>query len=122
MPHLHQQTPNKKPREKDRSTSHLKQLQQWLDSFEAVSAAVEQHGELVQLLADNGGICKIDNFLPDFVAEGIHQTLEQFSEADWNVRCSVGVVAAAAAAAAEGRQHQLTCVSPLHCTGHSSRR
>lgn len=120
MPHQHHQNTTNKPRKKDKSTSQLEQLQHWLDSFEAVSAAVERHGDLVQLLTAGGGICKIEDFLPDFVAQGIYQTLEQFSEADWNVRgCGqrLGVVAAVAAAATEGRltpaaMHFPRC--PLH--------
>lgn len=62
-----------------------KQLLKWLDSFDKVSAAVEKHGDLQQLLEQGGGICKIENFLPNFVAEGIHQLLESFTEEDWNV-------------------------------------
>jgi hypothetical protein len=65
--------------------SGTKQLLKWLDSFDKVSAAVEKHGDLQQLLEQGGGIVKVENFLPTFVAEGIYHLLEQFSEADWNV-------------------------------------
>lgn len=67
------------------SSNSNKQLLKWLDSFDKVSAAVEKHGDLQQLLEQGGGICKIENFLPNFVAEGIHQLLETFTEEDWNV-------------------------------------
>jgi hypothetical protein len=63
-----------------------KRLAKWLDSFEKVSAAVDRH-DLLQLLEEGGGICKIENFLPTFVAEDIMEALEQFTEADWNVSC-----------------------------------
>jgi hypothetical protein len=62
-----------------------KRLLKWLDSFEQVSAAIDKHGNLMELLEAGGGICKIENFLPTFVADGIHEMLEQFSEAQWNV-------------------------------------
>lgn len=63
-----------------------KRLVKWLDSFEKVSAAVDRY-TLLQLLEEGGGLCRIEDFLPTFVAEGILETLEQFSEADWNVGC-----------------------------------
>lgn len=74
---------------KDKQTTpnlSRKKLLKWLDSFERVSAAVEKHGDLVQLLEAGGGICKMENFLPEFVAEGIYDMLENFTEAEWNVR------------------------------------
>ena len=75
---------SKKSKKQPLPSAH-KQLFKWLDSYEKASAAVEKHGDLLQLLEQGGGICKIEQFLPVFVAEGIHQLLEQFSEADWNV-------------------------------------
>jgi hypothetical protein len=63
-----------------------KRLLKWLDSFEKVSAAVDKY-DLLQLLEEGGGICRIEDFLPTFVAEGIFETLEQLSEAVWNVGC-----------------------------------
>lgn len=65
--------------------SNIKRLWKWLDSYELVSSAIEEHGDLVELLEAGGGICKIENFLPEFAAEGILEVLEQCEESDWNV-------------------------------------
>ena len=67
------------------SKANKKCLRRWLESFEQVSAALQKHGDLLQLLQAGGGICKVPNFLPKFVAEGILETLEEFSETQWNV-------------------------------------
>lgn len=72
------------------ANSGRKRLLKWLDSFEQVSAAIDKHGDLMELLESGGGICKIENFLPTFVAEGIHEMLGQFSEAEWNVSVAQG--------------------------------
>jgi hypothetical protein len=81
---------SKKLLEKGRKPSTTwNKLLKWLDSFDKVSAAVEKHGDLKQLLKQGGGICKVENFLPDFVAEGIYQLLETFTEEDWNVSGSL---------------------------------
>lgn len=69
-----------------------KRLLKWLDSFEKVSAAVDKY-DLPQLLEEGGGICRIEDFLPTFVAEGIFETLEQLSEAEWNVSCCTTALA-----------------------------
>lgn len=70
---------------KQSSSSSRKRLLKWLDSFSKVSAAVEQHGDLIDRLEAGGGITKIENFLPAFVADGILELLEGMSEAQWNV-------------------------------------
>jgi hypothetical protein len=56
-----------------------------LDSFEQVSLTMDKHGNLTELLKAGGGICQIENFLPTTVADGVHDMLEQLSEAEWNV-------------------------------------
>lgn len=78
--------PTHKKKKKSSKQSSIKRLETWLESFDTVSAAVQKH-DLVQLLEAGGGITKIKDFLPAFVAEGILETLEQCSDAHWNVSC-----------------------------------
>lgn len=60
-------------------------FRKWLKSFEDVSAWFGKHGDLEQLLEEHGGLVKIDNFLPTFVAEGMLEMLQSIDEKTWNV-------------------------------------
>jgi hypothetical protein len=57
----------------------------WINSYADVSAWLEKYGDLEQQLDDNGGLVKIENFLPTFVAEGILQMLQGIDDKTWNV-------------------------------------
>jgi hypothetical protein len=54
---------------------------QWIASYEAVRAWMDQY-DLLKLLEAGGGIVKIPNFLPPVVAEGVLHVLEHVT--DWN--------------------------------------
>jgi hypothetical protein len=59
----------------------------WLDDYGAVSAAIERHGDLEELLDANGGLVKIEDFLPKAAAEGVLQLLQELpGEFEWQWR------------------------------------
>ncbi|KIZ02959.1 hypothetical protein MNEG_5005 [Monoraphidium neglectum] len=58
-------------------------LAEWLDDFEAVSAAVSRHGDLEALLNAGGGITKIRGFLPPAAAAGLLALLRRVPPPAW---------------------------------------
>lgn len=56
----------------------------WIESYESVSSWLDQY-DLEQLLQENNGLVKLDNFLPSSVADGILQVLEGIPAQAWNV-------------------------------------
>jgi len=49
----------------------------WLDDYSTVAAALERHGDLEELLDANGGLVRIDSFLPQAAAEGVLRVLRE---------------------------------------------
>lgn len=70
------------------TNNNRKRVIKWLNSFDKASAAVEKHGDLLKLLAAGQGLCKIENFLPDYVAQGLFEILEDMQDEEWNVSIS----------------------------------
>ncbi|KAF8067273.1 Telo2 [Scenedesmus sp. PABB004] len=63
-------------------------LEAWLDDYAAVSAAVEAHlggGDLGDLLEAGGGLVKLRNFLPTWVAHGLVELLQDLPDDAWNL-------------------------------------
>jgi hypothetical protein len=56
----------------------------WIESYESVSSWLAQY-DLEQLLHDNDGLVKLENFLPSSVADGILHVLETVPAQAWNV-------------------------------------
>jgi hypothetical protein len=69
-----------------KGSKHARQrFSKWINSYPDVSAWLEKYGDLEQQLADDGGLVKIENFLPIFVAEGILEMLQGINDKTWNV-------------------------------------
>jgi hypothetical protein len=67
-------------------SKHARQrFRKWINSYADVSAWLEKYGDIEQQLDDSGGLVKIQNFLPTFVAEGILEMLQGIDEKTWNV-------------------------------------
>lgn len=71
------------PLEPKRPKSNDQQFRRWINCYPAVSKCLGQY-DLERLLDDNGGIVKIPNCLPDFVAEGILALLHNLPDSTWN--------------------------------------
>jgi hypothetical protein len=67
------------------SSSTRKRLAKWMGSYEAVAGCVARHGDLEQLLLQGGGIARLPDFAPDWVAAGILELLEGLEDQEWNV-------------------------------------
>ena len=72
-----------------------RKFKKWINDYEAASSWLEKY-DLEKLLIEGDGICKITNFLPAFVAEGILSMLEGIPDEAWNVRNSSAAAAAVA--------------------------
>uniref|UniRef100_A0A383W562 Fe2OG dioxygenase domain-containing protein n=1 Tax=Tetradesmus obliquus TaxID=3088 RepID=A0A383W562_TETOB len=69
-----------------KGSKHARQrFRKWINSYPDVSAWLEKYGDLEQQLDDNGGLLKIENFLPTFVAEGILEMLRGIDDKTWNL-------------------------------------
>lgn len=67
---------------KDRRNENAK-ANAWMQSYQKVKNRLSKY-DILRLLDQNGGICRIFDFLPSFVADGIYDTLESLSEHEWN--------------------------------------
>jgi hypothetical protein len=56
----------------------------WIRSYSTVQKWFKKY-DLQNLVDDNGGIVRIEDFLPAHVADGILSVLEQVPEKDWNI-------------------------------------
>jgi hypothetical protein len=79
-----------------KGSKHARQrFRKWINSYADVSDWLEKYGDIEQQLDDNGGLVKIQNFLPTFVAEGILEMLQGIDDKTWNVggasKLAVGV-------------------------------
>eukprot|EP00882_Tetradesmus_deserticola_P015103 GHRQ01016079.1.p1 GENE.GHRQ01016079.1~~GHRQ01016079.1.p1 ORF type:complete len:321 (+),score=104.82 GHRQ01016079.1:337-1299(+) len=69
-----------------KGSKHARQkFRKWVSSYADVSAWLAKYGDLAQQLDDNGGLVKIENFLPVFVAEGILEMLQGINDETWNL-------------------------------------
>lgn len=70
-----------------KASKHAKtKFKKWLNSYGDVSSWIEKKcPDLEQLLDESGGLVKIENFLPPFVADGVLELLEAIDEKTWNV-------------------------------------
>ncbi|KAG2442500.1 hypothetical protein HXX76_002586 [Chlamydomonas incerta] len=57
--------------------------QEWLDDYEAASECISKHN-VEERCTDAGGLTRISNFLPEFVAEGILSVLKSIPDSKWN--------------------------------------
>jgi hypothetical protein len=73
----------KSKRSKKAHASAAFDLAEWLDDFEAVSAAVGRHGDLEALLDAGGGVTKIRGFLPPAAAAGLLGLLRRVPPPAW---------------------------------------
>ncbi len=63
--------------------SEKQSLNNWINNYGTVSKWFQKYKNIVQLVNKNG-IVKISNFLPDFIADGILNTLENLPSNYWN--------------------------------------
>ncbi|KAK3238521.1 hypothetical protein CYMTET_51474 [Cymbomonas tetramitiformis] len=58
--------------------------EEWIESNEKINMWLGQY-DIVTLLNENNGLVKIENFLPDFVAEGALKAVESIPEEEWEI-------------------------------------
>eukprot|EP00878_Enallax_costatus_P031818 GHUV01034867.1.p1 GENE.GHUV01034867.1~~GHUV01034867.1.p1 ORF type:complete len:157 (+),score=45.87 GHUV01034867.1:566-1036(+) len=70
-----------------KSSKHARtKFKKWLNSYNDVVSWFEKKcPDLEQLLEEHGGLVKIENFLPAFVADGILELLENIDDRTWNL-------------------------------------
>jgi len=89
-----------------------KKFEAWINDPGKVMAWVCKH-KLEELLDDGGGLAKITNFFPDFVAEGILHVLQSAPAKHWNV------TEAARDHTKNNIAHKFWCVGRVRCSERS---
>ncbi|GLC38925.1 hypothetical protein PLESTB_000462000 [Pleodorina starrii] len=66
-----------------RSNGKMSAYERWINNFKVASSWIEKH-DVERAVDANGGLVRIENFLPEFVAEGILATVAAVPEERWN--------------------------------------
>eukprot|EP00798_Chlamydomonas_sp_ICE-L_P018994 gene18994-25578_t len=65
-----------------RSAPAHSKAEAWMDSFPKVSKWMGQY-DVEALIQKSGGLVRVSNFLPDFVADALHDSLDAIPEKSW---------------------------------------